>query len=143
MGVNGGSARTLTICPGSPCSRLFMCFVFRLMSLTITVLLCLKIREISPTLPLSWPEITFTVSPTFTCILWSTGRLFGLQSFLSHRLSCTQEWKVGREDHPRAAILGNQCPSRNKNPDVREGALTFITMGPTVSEALTCELIKH
>uniref|UniRef100_A0A0V0H7G9 Putative ovule protein n=1 Tax=Solanum chacoense TaxID=4108 RepID=A0A0V0H7G9_SOLCH len=53
-----------------------------------TLLLCLIISVISPTLPLSWPDMTFTVSPSFTCILCSTGRLFGLHFFRSHRLSC-------------------------------------------------------
>uniref|UniRef100_A0A0V0GIA0 Putative ovule protein n=1 Tax=Solanum chacoense TaxID=4108 RepID=A0A0V0GIA0_SOLCH len=52
-----------------------------------TLLLCLIISVISPTLPLSWPDMTFTVSPSFTCILCSTGRLFGLHFFRSHRLS--------------------------------------------------------
>nr|GMD58025.1 hypothetical protein VIGAN_07114900 [Ipomoea batatas] len=59
------------------------------MSFTTTLLLCLKISETSPILPLSCPAITFTVSPTLTCIFCSTGRLFGLQSLRSHRLSCS------------------------------------------------------
>lgn len=53
----------------------------------MTVLLCLKILVISPTLPFSRPAITLTVSPIFTCIFCKTGRLFGLHSFRSHRLS--------------------------------------------------------
>jgi hypothetical protein len=37
--------------------------------------------------------MTFTVSPTLTCILCKTGRLFGLHSFRSHRLSCAKTKK--------------------------------------------------
>lgn len=80
--------KTLIIWPGSFSSLLFTCLVFKFISLTTTLLLCLIISVISPTLPLSWPDITFTVSPNFTCILCSTGRLFGLHFLRSHRLSC-------------------------------------------------------
>lgn len=79
---------TLMICPGSPSSLLFTCFVFKFKSFTITVLLCLKILVISPTLPLSLPVMICTVSPSLTCILCRIGRLFGLHFFRSHRLSC-------------------------------------------------------
>lgn len=90
---------TLIICPGSPSSRLFTCFVFKFISLTITVLLCLKTLVISPILPFSWPAISFTVSPTLTCILCNTGRLFGLQSFRSQRLSCQRKNKVKPQEN--------------------------------------------
>jgi hypothetical protein len=77
---------TWVICPSSPSSLLFRCFVFKFMSWTITVLLCLKILVISPIWPLSRPDMTFTVSPILTCILCNLGRLFGLHSTFSHRL---------------------------------------------------------
>lgn len=85
--------KTFIICPCSPSSLLLTCFVLRLISFTTMVLLCLIISVISPILPLSRPEMTLTVSPSLTCILWSFGRLFGLHSFRSHRLSCRKKEK--------------------------------------------------
>ena len=79
---------TMTISPGSS-SVPFLCFDFKFRSFTITVLLCLKRRVTSPTLPFSRPAMTCTVSPILTCILCSTGRLFGLHFFRSHLLSCS------------------------------------------------------
>lgn len=87
---------TFIIWPGSPSSLLFTCFVFRFISFTTTVLLCLKILVISPIFPLSSPAITWIVSPTLTCILCKTGRLFSLHSFRSHRLSCKSEEHVSK-----------------------------------------------
>jgi len=87
---------TFIIWPGSPSSLLFTCFVFRFISFTTTVLLCLKILVISPIFPLSSPAITWIVSPTLTCILCKTGRLFSLHSFRSHRLICKREEHVSK-----------------------------------------------
>ena len=76
---------TLIICPSSPSSLLLTCFVFKFKSFTITLLSCLKILVISPTLP---PFSSRYDLHRISCILCKIGRLFGLHSFRSHRLSC-------------------------------------------------------
>lgn len=101
------------ICPCSSSSLFFTCFVLRFMSLTITVLLCLKTLVISPILPLSQPAMTLTVSPALTCILCKTGRLFGLHSFLSHRLS----WQGKTESEQlEPAPWESKGDSKNRSP---------------------------
>lgn len=80
---------TCTIWPISPSAFPFTCLVFRLMSFSKTLLLWVYIRVTVLIFPLSAPPITFTLSPTFTCNFFTTGKLLGFTSFLSHRLICS------------------------------------------------------
>ena len=56
----------------------------------------------SLTLPLSWPEITFTVSPLRTCIGTMTGSPFSFTGVLFHFFNCAREARDRRGEREAA-----------------------------------------